>query len=472
MKGSKYLAKNVGLLTISQFGTKLLSFFLVPLYTNILSTVEYGTYDLYNSTISLMVPILTLNICDSTLRFSLDKKNDKKDIFGISIFHYLIGAFIVVVAIAGNYIFNVFPIINDYPFLFALMFMGISLNGIMTYFARGIEKIKEVAISGVICSGIMLTLNIIFLLPMRMRLLGYFLANIFGIFSQSLYLYVSIRGWKYIRIGKQNKKLHNDMLAFSKPMIVNNISWWVNNASDRYVVTWICGVAANGIYSVSYKIPSILAIFQSIFNQAWTISAVHDFDPEDKNGFFANMYDSYNVCITILCAVLIAGSRIIAKLLYAKDFYKAWKYAPFLLISVVFGALSGYIGGIFAAVKDSKIFAQSTLVAAIVNIVLNIILVWKIGVVGAAIATAIAYLITWMMRIIYVKKYINLHLNLYRDCVSYIILLVQTIILYLIDEGIILYSIESILILAIICLYRTQIKSILSTGNKILRGGR
>ena len=58
----KYLAKNIGVLTISNFATNLLSFFLVPLYTYILSTEEYGSYDLINTTIGLMVPILTINI--------------------------------------------------------------------------------------------------------------------------------------------------------------------------------------------------------------------------------------------------------------------------------------------------------------------------------------------------------------------------------------------------------------------------
>ena len=83
MKEVKELAKNTGLLAIGQFGTKLLSFFLVPLYTYVLSTADYGTYDLMNTTVSLLVPILSLNICDSALRFPLDKNVDRKQVFSI-----------------------------------------------------------------------------------------------------------------------------------------------------------------------------------------------------------------------------------------------------------------------------------------------------------------------------------------------------------------------------------------------------
>lgn len=453
MKGFRYLAKNVGLLTISQFGTKLLSFFLVPLYTNLLSTTEYGTYDLLNSTVALLIPILTMNICDSSLRFSIDKENDDSEIFSISLLHFVIGEMVLLLALILNRAIGLFPIIQNYEFLFFLLFSGTALNGILTYFARGIDCVKEVSISGVICSAAMLCLNVVFLIPLNMGLIGYFLANIIGIIVQCVYLFISIRGWKFLKWIQINQSLHKEMLNYSKPMIINNIAWWINNVSDRYIVTYLCGIAANGIYSVSYKIPSILTIFQTIFNQAWTLSAVKDFDSKDQNGFFSNMYNFYNVCMTVICSIFIIFSRVIAELLYAKDFYIAWKYVPFLLISVVFGALSGYLGGIFGAVKDTKIFAESTFISACVNIVLNIILVMKIGVVGAAIATAVAYVITWIIRLIKARKYIELHVNLKRDFVAYTILVIQSLFLYVFDEGSVFYILEMILFIGLMILY-------------------
>lgn len=80
MNQYKYLFKNMGLLTLSSFATKLLSFFLVPLYTNILTTTEYGTYDLMNTTVGVLIPILTLNVQDAVARFAMDKKQNRKAI--------------------------------------------------------------------------------------------------------------------------------------------------------------------------------------------------------------------------------------------------------------------------------------------------------------------------------------------------------------------------------------------------------
>ena len=188
------------------------------------------------------------------------------------------------------------------------------------------------------------------------------------------------------------------LTKYSVPLISNSIAWWVNNASDRYIVVFFCGLAENGIYSVATKIPSILNIFQVIFNQAWSLSAVRDFDPDDRDGFFANTYRAYNCGMVILCSIIISSDKLLAKFLYAKDFYVAWKYVPWLTIAILFGAISGYIGGFFTAVKDSKIFAKSTIYGAVTNIVLNLILTPIIGVLGASVATAISYFEVWALR--------------------------------------------------------------------------
>ena len=67
-----YLINKTGILAISNFSSKLLVFFLVPIYTSVLSTAEYGTYDLAMSTVLLLYPVLTVNIVDCVMRFSME----------------------------------------------------------------------------------------------------------------------------------------------------------------------------------------------------------------------------------------------------------------------------------------------------------------------------------------------------------------------------------------------------------------
>ncbi|WP_456057231.1 oligosaccharide flippase family protein [Agathobacter sp.] len=456
MNSYKYLLKNIGLLTLSSFATKLLSFFLVPLYTNILTTTEYGTYDLFNASIGVILPVLTLNIQEAVLRFAIDKKTSRNAIVTISFKYLLISNFIVLIGLVINGIWGLSNVISDYGVLFFLMFFVQSLSGIIVTYIRGIDRIAELSVSSVIASIITITCNILFLVVFRWKLVGYFLANIIGPFIQCLYLIIRSDFYRHIKIKKYSSQ-EKEMLKYSRPLIANSIAWWVNNVSDRYVVIFFCGLAENGIYSVAGKIPSILNIFQSIFNSAWTLSAVKDFDPEDKNGFFSNTYKAYNCMLTIICSLIIVFDKTLAHFLYAKDFYIAWKYVPWLTIAILFGALSGYIGGFFSAVKDSKIFATSTILGAVTNLVLNFIFTPVYGALGAAVATAVCYFVVWLFRFYQSRKYIKIKVNLIRDILTYFILVLQSLSMLFLDNYR-LYVVVNGLFIFLLVLYFRDIK--------------
>lgn len=471
-KGAKYLAKNMGLIGIGTFSTSLLSFFLVPLYTSVLSTSEYGNYDLINTTVALLMPFLTLSIEEPVMRFALDNNKDLKNVFTVGLKHVIIGIVLIAILTACNHFFGLFKVIDDFWLLFILMYSFTSISNLLIFFARGIERVSDVAVSGVIGTLVSILCNIVFLIPLHMGLLGYFLAHIAGTAFQSLFIFIRVKCWQYIGSFKNiNKKQEESMIRYSVPMIANTVSWWINNASDRYIVTWFNGVSTNGIYSVAYKIPSILNVFQRIFLQAWTISAVKDFDPEDKNGFFSNLYNSYNFLMVFSCSALILLTKPIAYILYAKEFYSAWVYVPFLMISIVFGALNGYMGGIFSAVKKSKMYAISTAIGAAVNTVLNIVLVYSIGALGAAIATAVGYWVVWVVRRRYMLRYLHVKMHLFRDYISYILLVFQSVILiYLTNNDTILYVIQFGIVFLIVIIYYSELKFVIKKVSAFISG--
>ena len=103
MKKYTYLLKNIGLLTISSFTSSILSFLLVPLYTSVLSTRDYGTYDIFNTTIMLCIPIFTVGIIEAVLRFSLDKENNVEEIFTIGNSFIVKGIIILFLLLFFNY---------------------------------------------------------------------------------------------------------------------------------------------------------------------------------------------------------------------------------------------------------------------------------------------------------------------------------------------------------------------------------
>ena len=469
-KRYKYLTKNVGLMAISQLGTKLLSVLLVPLYTNILTTEEYGSFDLIITTINLLIPLLTFNVGEGIIVFTIQKKQNHNDIISIGIKFGIIGSAIVFLLAFINAQIGLIESLTYNWFYLPIVFLLSVISTDLVYFVQGQEHVKDTAVSGVLSSASMIFLNILFLVVLKLGIQGYFLAYIIGNLVQILYLFIRRKIWRYV-VWHSNSEIQNEMIDYSKPLIFNSLSWWVNSSSDRYIVIAIAGMSANGIYSVGYKIPSILNIFQSIFASAWSISAVKDYDQDDSDGFFSTMYAMYNCCITLICSLIVVSSRLLAHFLYAKDFYVAWQYAPFLTIAIIFGSLSGYLGGVFFATKNTKVFAHSTVIGAITNIGLNIILVYIIGPIGAAIATVISYFVIWLFRIVQVKKYIKLHISLRRDLISYIILVVQATLLFVFRDNSVLYIIEAISFVLLMALYNKELSKVIIKVQNILNRG-
>lgn len=462
MKRYIYLVKNMGLLTISNFGSKLLSFFLVPLYTSILTTRDYGIYDIFNTTIMLLIPMLTSGMIDAVLRFPLTDRENKDEIYLIGLKYLFRGFLILVLVCLFNYFIPFSLILKRYWLLFIAMYLTAAVSQMLQSYARGIEMVAALAVSGIISSITVITLNIWLLVYLKWGLVGYFLANIIGMTLTTVYLIFALNVWKVNPFKKvTNKKLEKSMLGYAVPTIANSISWWVNNAADRYIIIGLFGLATNGIYSVSYKIPSIMTMFQNIFNQAWSISAVQEFDAKDSNGFYKNIYRMTNFFMVIVCSGLIITTKIFAKVLYQGNFFVAWKYVPFLLISVLFGSLVGILGGVFVAVKDSKRLGISTIVGAVVNVVSGFMLSLLIGPIGAALGTTLSYIVVWIMRLIDIRKYMYLSINLYRDICTYILLFIQSLGILFTKGIIVTYSFQIVLFIVIFIINYSEVKSLM-----------
>lgn len=470
MNKYKTLTSNIVFLLFSQFCTKLIGYFLVPLYTKYLTTQEYGIYDLSVTTINLLIPILTLNIGESVLRFVLDKENNSRNVLTISTKYLLIGSLLLYFLLLINLHFEIIPGINPFWYYILILFFLSSLNTNVLYYAKGIGKLKVGAISSILGSLVTVALNIYLLTVMKLGLTGYYLATISGIAVQTVVLYFLCSCYKKIRLADLHN-LEKEMKTYSTPLIVNSLAWWVNNSADRYIITGFCGVSDTGIYSVGYKIPSILNVVQSVFNQAWSVSSVTEFDSNDKESFFSNTYGLLNCALTITCSIIILLTKVLARFLYSNDFYAAWKYVPFLTISIVFGSLSGFFGGVFTAVKDTKILAKTTFVGAVINILFNIVLIKIMGPLGASISTALSFFVVWLIRLLYINKYISLKIAIVKDVISYSILCAQSLLIIFIQSNY-SYLIVSVLLFVIILIYQKTLASFFNSIRKWLNETR
>ena len=395
---TNYLLNNVGIFTISIFASKILVFLLVPLYTRVLSTKEYGVFDLVVSTASMVYPILTVNIADAVVRFCLDRSCRKGDVITIGL-RYLFRSVAISCVIAFIAYLCPIPVtIRGMEWLVLLYCIFYAVNQFLTQLAKGLENVKSMGIAGVIGTLVMLLANILFLLVFKWGLAGFFVANILAQAVPAIYLAFKLKIWTYRGQNEIHTALEREMLAYCAPLIVTVLGWWVNSAADKYVVALMCGFAANGILSVSYKIPAILNVLQGVFIQAWQISAIKEYGETDSAQFYGDTFRTINTLLCLFCAILIIFSKLLSKFLFSKEFFQAWQYVPFLLISCVMNNASGFLGPILSAKRDSKLMAMSAVYGAGVNVILNFLLVYIFGVQGATIATAISSFVIYIVR--------------------------------------------------------------------------
>lgn len=421
-KENKYkkLRNNTIWMTIGNFSSKFLSFLLVPLYTTCLTTADYGTSDLITVTISLLTPILTLCSAEGILRFTLSKKYDKSQIFTFSIIVFLLGTILLV--FVTPVLLNTLNL-QKYSIYFILYFIISSISIIMQQFVKGLDHVKNYVISGIIGTIVIISSNIILLLLLRLGIDGYLVSMILGNLSIIIFLIFKERLYLYICNPKTiNNFLIHDILSYSIPLIPNSISWWINNSLDRYIISFYSGISVLGIYSVAYKIPSIVAIISTIFSNSWQISAIENYDSQDAIEFYEDVYKKYSSLYIVFAASVIVFIKIIARIMFAKDFYSAWICSMILILAAVFQAMSGYLGAIYGAAMKTKSIFITTMIGAFINIFLNLILIPLVGVEGAAIATLISYIVVWTIRIFSIKKIMPLNFTIKRDLISYFLI--------------------------------------------------
>lgn len=443
----------MGLLFISNFSSKILVFLLVPLYTSVLSTEEYGTYDVIYTTAHLLAPILTLNISNAVMRFSIgEERRTQEETFTCGAKFVGLSIFLTALVTLFGKIFLPHGSFTPYLVHFLLIFASLVLHDLVVQFARGIDDISGIAISGVLSTLTSITLNILFLLYLRLGIDGYFYAIVISSLIPAIFLALRNRLWTYFSANFRWFSLsqyEKEMLNYSIPIIWVVLYWQINNAADRYAVTFFCGVDVNGLYSVAHKIPAILNTLQGIFIQAWQLSAIKEYDAQKGELFYRRIYQGCQMIMTILCSGLLLFNKVVSHILFAKEFYAAWVFAPFLLLSIVFNILSGVAGSVFSATKDSRKLATSAIVGASANVVLNIILCFFIGAIGAAIATFISSVVIWFMRMKALRKHMHLKLNYKRHALQYALLVVQAVLMICVRDNAVLYITQALLLLAI-----------------------
>lgn len=448
MSKGKDLAKNTAIVSIGKICTQLITFFLLPVYTAVLSNEEYGVVDLLNTLTSLLLPIATLQIEQGIFRYLLDCRENKEKqttlITTVSKFILVQSAICILIFLCAS------PFIhNEYKyFLMANLLMGI-LSSISLQICRGLGDNKTYAVGSFITGALTVILNVIFIVAFKWGAYGMLIATAISNLLCTIYVFVKKKIYKYIDIKQNDKKLLKDITKYSVPLIPNMISWWIVSASDRTIISAVIGVAQNGIYSAANKFSGIYSTLYSVFNLTWTESASININSEDRDEFFSKIFDFIVRFFGSLCLGTIAVMPFVFGILVNEKFAESYYQIPILILGSVFNILVSFLGSVYVAEKLTKEIAKTSIIAAIINIVVNIALINQIGLYAASISTVIAYFAMFIYRWIDVKKYVSIKTNKTLIAVLSVSFLVAIITYYLKMKIISIVVLLAVIIIAI-----------------------
>ncbi len=470
----KKLASNTIIFAIGTFSSKVLSFLLMPFVTRMMGTGDYGAADLVQQTVNVLIPIVTLQVNSAALRFSLDKAKNKADVFTVGVRTTLIGFTV--------FLFCSYPIslikINDFELgnyiILIIVFVLISgFRQLCQQFVRGSGKVKLFAIDGIIATATTLLFTILFLGPFKWGVTGYIVAIIASDACSIIFFTLTARLHRYIRPHLFEKGITAQMLKYCVPLIPTVILWWIINVSDRYMVTYFVGTSANGLYTAASKIPNFVILFSQIFIDAWQLSAVDEHESKRVRArFFSKVFRVYSGGVFAVASALILFCQLITKILVAPEYYDSWQYVPILIIATSFSCIVNFLASVYMAEKKSLMALLTASSGAITNIVLNMLFIPKIGANGAAVATVCAFLVVFVTRSANARRYIKINYQLPLMIMQAAVLIIQSVSMIFMKNGILLYVIQTALLALMIALNTEPIKELASLIiNKFLKRG-
>lgn len=410
MSRQKDLAKNTAILTVGKVCTQCISFFLLPLYTAILSAEDYGTFDLFVTYATLLLPLINWQLDQGLFRFMLDyrgNKDEQKKLFST----------LLLSSTAQNIIYVILFICIE-PFLkienayFLLLYVVLQVyNALFLQFVRGLGYSIKYTIASFISASATTVLNVIALVFLRMGLQGLFVSTLTAQLLTLIYLVVSSRSWEYFSLKNARIGTFKKVGTYSIPLIPNNLAWWVVNASDRTIISHVLGTAANGIYSVANKFPNVFINFYNILNLSWTETVSLHYNDEDRDEFLTDTMTSLVKLFMAACLGIVACMPFVFPIMVNAKYNAAYNQILILMYAMLFRVLVGLYSCVYVAQKNAKKIAYTSISAAIINITVDLILINKIQVFAASLSTLVAFLSMFIVRYIDVNKTVHMRIK-------------------------------------------------------------
>ena len=402
-----FLLGNTLVFALGGLAIKAVSLVLMPLYTTALTAGEYGTAELLNSAIEIMLPLLSAGVVEALYRFSIDDDVPKDELFAGSL--VVLGGGVVCAGVAcalGRVLWNM-----EHAGSFFVLFCSVCVFKATTQLARGLGHVRRFVAYGLINALAMVVSTYLLLVRAHLGVEGYLWSFTIGYLVGGLVAFLGSAEYRLLAPFRVDRDLLRRMLVYSLPLVPNLLSWWLVSVSGRYVVLWGSGVVAAGLFTAASKMPALVNIVASVFQQAWQYSTAREINSPDRGTFFGVVMRGYSLATLTVAGLVIALNRPISRVMLQAEFAEGWRYVPLLMLVASFGVISIFFESFYQALKNSGVLMASTALGAGVNVVLGVALVPFMGPWGAGLAGAVAYMLVLVVRARDLRRRINLPID-------------------------------------------------------------
>ena len=407
---SKFL-KDIGVYAIGNIGSKIITFLMVPLYTYFVhDTSDFGYYDLCLQVCLLLIPFVTLQLRDGAFRFLLDCEDTVRRRRIVT----FVSRTLVTTLSLSLLVTIVLSLLTDIHYLGYVLglLVAMSMQEVYSQVFRGLGNNRAFVAVGILSALGIGIFSTIFVAGMGWGIKGIFLANIIArilallIVEARVHLLSRYTRWR-IKIGDVGR----DIIRYTLPLLPGSLCWWLTGSSDRLFITHYLTLDVNGVYAVAIRFTGIILTLAIIFYQAWQETAILQYNSSDRNRFFSRMFNGY---IFLLSAILV-GYVFMLKVNYnwlvASEYRESLNYIYPLGVSAVIFAIAAFFDMGYQCAKDTARTLPAIVLAAIVNVILNFLLIKPLGVYGVIVTQLVTYLVLVIYRWHDMKRYFLLKIN-------------------------------------------------------------
>jgi O-antigen/teichoic acid export membrane protein len=406
------LGKNTLLVFVGNAGSKLIGLMMLPFYTSWLSVEDYGTTDIINVYVSLLMGLATACIADAIFIFPKDQALEKQKSCFSS------GLLFAVCSLTGTAILfktaeSIFAyrrITNSFTRSVWLIYGLLATNFLQQYvqqFVRSIDKIKIYATTGIIVTAS--TAACSFIAIPRWGVFGYVMALVFANLAGTAYSFLFSSAYRYVSVAGIKKNVCREMLKYSVPLIPNGMMWWLVGAFNRPLMEKYLGMHSVGIFAVANKFSGIILVVFSIFSVSWQVSVLEEFYKENYEHFYNTIFNVLTSGMFVLSFLITIFSKTIVAIFTNQAFYDAWRYIGILTLGAMFQGIASFVSSNFSAVRKSKYYFYASVWSAVSSVIFNFVLIPKFGVMGAAVSMALSFFVLIVSRALYAQKYVKIH---------------------------------------------------------------